>query len=258
MKERKVKYFSNDTDEVVNFNIKRKQIDENYKYQSKNPIYIWTSFVVYRLILTPIFWLYLKFFQRIEIKNRKVLKKVNGGYYIYSNHTNQICDAVCPTFICNPRKPHVVVNADNISLPFLGGIVKMCGALPLPDDITSAKNFSATIKELNLKKQPIFIFPEAHLWPYYTKIREFPSNAFHYPVETNSPIFTSTTTYHKRKFSKRPKIKIFVDGPFYPDLTLNKQERKQKLCETAFKQMCSRASLNSYEYVKYIKRRSDD
>jgi len=251
-------YFSSYEDEVVKFDVKRKNINSSYNYQSKNIFYKVVSFVVYRLILTPAFWLYFKLFNRVKIKNRKVLKSVKSGYYIYSNHTNKICDVACPTFICAPKKPHIIVNADNVSIPLLGSIVKMCGALPLPDDFQSSKNFYQAIKNLNRKKKPIFIYPEAHLWPYYTKIRKFPCSSFHYPVETNSPIFTSTTTYHKRKFSKKPRVEIYIDGPFYPDLTLKKAERKEKLCEIAFNQMNERANLNSYEFVNYIKRSTND
>ena len=254
MKNYKTIYFENEDDEVINFNIKKKDIPKNYKYINNNIIYKFFSFLIYRLIMTPIFWVYFKLFNRVKILNKKCLKNFKSGCFIYANHTNKIGDAVFPTFMCSPQKPHIIVNPDNVSLPFIGSIVKMCGALPLPSNIANTKSFSSAIKILNLKGHPIIVYPEAHLWPYYTKIRNFESNNFHYPVALNSPIFTATTTYHKRRFSKKPRIEIYIDGPFYPDLALNKQEQKQKLCETAFNQMCKRASLNSYEYVKYIKK----
>ena len=244
MRHPKTIYFSNENEEVINFNIKKKPINSKYKYVNNNILFNAVSFIVYRIFLTPLLWIYIKLFQNIKIINSKVLKTVPTGYYIYSNHTNMLCDAICPTFICSPKKPYIIVNSDNISLPLLGPIVKMCGAIPLPDDLSGYKNFSKAIKAFNSKQTPIFIYPEQHLWPYYTKIRKFSNSSFHYPIETNSPIFTSTTTYHKRKFLKKPRIVIYIDGPFYPDSTLNKQEQKEQLCRLAYNQMLIRANMN--------------
>ncbi len=45
------------------------------------------------------------------------------------------------------------------------------------------------------------IFPEAHVWPYYTGIRPFGEAAFHYPVATGKPVYTMTVTYQRRRWS---------------------------------------------------------
>ena len=45
----------------------------------------------------------------------------------------------------------------------------------------------------------VTIYPEAHIWPYYTGIRDYEAVSFGYPCYTNTPSFTITNCYQKRK-----------------------------------------------------------
>ena len=101
---------------------------------------------------------------------------------------------------------------------------------------------------------PIVVFPEAHIWPYYTKIRPFKSTAFKYPIKYNVPAFCFTTTYQKRKFSKKPKITVYVDGPFYPDSNLRGKEQEIELRNQVYECMVERSKNSTDEYYKYYKR----
>ena len=100
----------------------------------------------------------------------------------------------------------------------------------------------------------ITIYPEAHIWPYCTFIRKFGPETFLYPSEKNVPSFVITACYTKRKIGTRPKIIFVCDGPFYPDMTLPKKERMQKLRDEVFNAMDSAAKKYSdYEYYRYVK-----
>jgi len=250
-------YFNTHKDEIINFKIKKKLIDKKYKYIHKNWFYNLFSFITYRLIATPICWIYLKL-SHIKFRNKKVLKQVKCGYFVYANHTNQFSDGISPSFLCFPKKAHIIVNSDNIFMPILGKIVRMCGALPLPDTLQATKNFMFALKHILSKNLPIIIYPEANLWPYFTKIRDFDDKSFRYPVEYNTPVFVFTTIYHKRKFSKKPKIEIYVDGPICADQNLSKTEKRAQLRDFVYNTMKKRAELNTYEYVEYIKRSTHD
>ena len=144
-----------------------------------------------------------------------------------------------------------------INLPFLQKN-RPCIHPGLLHKLVAAKKFNQAIEHILSKDNPILIYPEAHLWPYYTKIRPFDNKSFRYPVNLNKPVFTFTTTYHKRKHSKKPKIVIYVDGPFYPDRSLDKKSAMQKLRDEVYQKMCERAKLSDYEFVKYVKRSKDD
>lgn len=254
----KVYYYTNEqTDEVVNFNIKKKIINEKYQYSSNNIVYkMWCFFI--RIMIFPFVWVYYKIINPIKINNIEAIKSYkNGTFFIYSNHTNQYSDAFIPSIICFPKKTKTIVNSDNISIPFLGPILKMCGAIPVPDTLEASKNFYNEIKT-SLTKSPIVIYPEAHLWPYYTKIRNFPATSFRYPIKFNKPIFVFTTVYKLRKPNKKPKMEIYIDGPIYPNQTLHTKQAQYELRDTAYTIMKNRSKNSNYEYIKYVKRTSND
>ena len=260
MKFRTNLYYSNEqTDEVIDFKTSNKKIDKNYKYLHKNLFYNLWSFFTYRFIATPLVWIYYKLIKKVKFINTKVLKQhKKNGYFVYSNHTSQFGDAFCPALICFPKKPYVVVNPDNIALPFIGKCLKMWGALPVPSTIEATKNFNIAIQYHLTKNRPILIYPEAHLWPYYTKIRNFNSTSFRYPIKFNKPVYTFTTVYKLKKHGKKPKTEIYVDGPFYANLSTNTKESQNKLRDVIFFKMLERSKNSNYNYVNYIKRSNKD
>lgn len=247
-------YYTNElNDEVVDFNIKTKKIDKKYHYIHKNPFYRLGEFLSYHLIAKPIVWFYVKC-QHIKFVNRKALKQCKTSYFVYSNHTQPIMDAFHPTYTCYHKKPHLICHANNVSSKFIGKLAPMWGAIPLPDTIDATRNFNAKLEHVLCNNNPIIIYPERHLWPYYTKIRSFDTKSFRYPVKYEKPIYTFTTTYTQRKSGKKPQITIYVDGPFQVDSTLPLEEQRQQLRDWAYQTMCSRAKNSTYDYCQYIKR----
>ena len=127
----------------------------------------------------------------------------------------------------------------------------MLGILPIPDSTKKMKEFIKSVKQRIEENNCIVIYPEAHVWTYYTKVRPFPPTSFKFPVETNSISFCATTTYYKRKFGKRPGITIHIDGPFEVDKNLNKKEAQEKLCNEIYNCMKNRSKESTYEYIEY-------
>ena len=248
-------YFESENDEVLNFYKKSIPIDEKYKYIHKNPFYNLWAWFSYRFIAYPFAFITFKLIKKVKIYNKKILNQhKKSGYFIYANHTNQFCDGFCPALICFPKKPHVIVNSVNVALPLIGRLTKMWGALPIPNNIVATRNFNTAIEHTLKHNNPILIYPEAHLWPYYTKIRNFSSVSFRFPIKYNKPVFTFTTIYKKRKYSKKPKVEIYVDGPFYADKDLNEKESQQRLRDLIYSKLSERSKLSNYEYVKYIQK----
>ena len=102
------------------------------------------------------------------------------------------------------------------------------------------------------------IYPEAHIWPFYTKIRNFPDSSFKYPVEYGTPVFCFTNVYKKRKFFKTPQMVTYIDGPFFADSSLSPRENRSFLRNMVFKAMCERSKLNEVEMIKYLKMENDE
>ena len=129
----------------------------------------------------------------------------------------------------------------------------MLGALPIPDSIKDMKKFIEAIETRINQKKCVVIYPESHVWPYYTKIRPFKKGSFKFQVNQNAPAFCITTTYYKRKFGKKPAIKVFVDGPFMVDEELNNKEKIEELSKEIQDCMTNRSKESAYEYIEYIK-----
>ena len=152
-----------------NGKIKKKKIDAEYKYVTKNPVWKAGAFVVYRLLATPIGYLSMKFGYGLRIENRKAIKKFTDektGFFLYGNHTQGWGDAFSPTLACFPHKVHVVVNADAVSIPVVGSVAHMVGGMPLPSDVGGMKNFLAAMKKFTDCGNVVAIYPEAHIWPH--------------------------------------------------------------------------------------------
>ncbi len=251
----KVIHYKDELNDEFSFdNIKPKKIGSEYVYVYNSLWKKFTRFFWYRIVALPIATIYLKLNWHHKVVNKKVLKKAKKtSFFIYGNHTHNICDALIPTIATFPHNVYVIVHPNNISMPVLGKITPSLGAIPLPDDMASTKNFMKCIETRVKQNKTIAIYPEAHIWPFYTKIRPFTSLSFRYPVQYKVPAFCFTNVYKKRKFSSKPSITTYIDGPFYPNEELSAKEQREDLRNRIYEAMRERAKMNNIEVIKYIK-----
>ena len=226
----KIIYYEDElNDEFSKSSIEPRIIDENYKYVHKNPLWNLCSFVLQNILSVPIKILYAKIKFRIKyIGKEKIKPYKNEGYFIYGNHTQPFADTFIPSIPMYPKRNFLIVNPVNISLKGTGTLVEMLGAMPIPSNKSAMKNFLEAIKQKINKGYAITIYPEAHIWPYYTKIRPFKDVSFKYPVQLEKPAFCITNTYQSYgKNNKKIKIVSYIDGPFFPnkELTLKEQQK---------------------------------
>lgn len=254
MEKQQIIYYSDElNDEFSKIKITPKRIDGNWDYGGDLKWSI-LSFFWYKMVFRPIAQFIFKFILHHKIVNRQVLKPFkHKAYFMYANHTNTACDPFIPSMVMFPSHPFVIIHPNNVSMPVLGHIISYLGGLPLPDNLEATKNFIDIIKLRISQNHPIMIYPEAHIWPYYTKIRPFLDLSFRYPVQYDVPVFCFTNTYQKQKMSKKPHIVTYVDGPFYADKTLSSKEQKTDLRNRVYDVMTERAKNNNVEIIKYIK-----
>ncbi len=258
----KIIYYKDEaSDDFAGNNIVTKQIPRHFRYVNNNILYRAVTFVVYHLIAKPIVWCIMKGLYFNTLKNRKVLKKVRGkAVFIYANHTSDLMDAFRPNTLRLFHKNYIIANPDAFSIRGIRTLVSMLGALPLvEDDLHHQAKLLKAIQARLDQKASVTVYPERHIWPFYTKIRPFPVAAMHYPVKFDVPVIVLTTTYQRRrgifKWMKRPRAVQYLDGPFYPNPQLSKAEAKKTLHEQVYQAMCSRSEGSSqYEYIKYIKK----
>jgi len=235
--------FETDFLETKNQEVK---LPKNFKWIKKNPIYNFLAYILYYGVLIFAFF-YAKFALHLEIVGKEKLKR-QKGYFIYSNHTLKLGDVFNPFLVNFPRKPYLICSKSNLGIPFLGKLLPMAGALPIPENIHDMIKFNKAVKK-RAEKHPVVIYPEAHLWPYYTGVRPFSTSSFLFPAEQNKSCFVAVTTFQKNRTT------IYIDGPFKNDPKLNKHENAKRLRVEVEKVMKRLAEKNEVEYIKYIKNR---
>lgn len=243
-------------DEFSKSSIEPRIIDENYKYVHKNPLWNLCSFVLQNILSVPIKILYAKIKFRIKyIGKEKIKPYKNEGYFIYGNHTQPFADTFIPSIPMYPKRNFLIVNPVNISLKGTGTLVEMLGAMPIPSNKSAMKNFLEAIKQKTNKGYAITIYPEAHIWPYYTKIRQFKDVSFKYPIQLKKPAFCITNTYQSYgKNNKKIRIVSYIDGPFYPNKELTLKEQQKELRNKIYNCMEERSENSNIEHIKYIKK----
>ena len=253
MKEQEIYYYSDElNDEFSGSHITPRVIDEKYKYLHKNIFWNLAHFLVQNVLSVPIKVLYAKLKFRIKYIGKEKLKKYKKeGYFVYANHTQVFADTFLTSNVIYPKRNYLIVNPENVSMKLLGNFVQMFGAIPIPTGKDGMKNFLNAIKYHIQKCHSITIYPEAHIWPYYTKIRPFKSVSFKYPIELDKPVFCITNTYQKRGKNK-VKITSYIDGPFFVNKDLEtKQEQKKDLRDRVYNQMVERSKNSNFEFIKY-------
>ena len=250
-----VYYDDENKDEFSTANIKAKKIDRNYVFISPSPFWKLARFFAYRVFAMPIAFLYSKLVLGQRVKNRRILRSFRKkGYFLYVNHTQQIGDAFLPNIALFPKSVYMIVHPDNVSMKVLGKITPYLGAIPTPTTISAMRNFRNAVEKRILEGHTVTVYPEAHIWPYHVGIRNFPSTSFTFPCDFDEPSFVMTNTYKKRKLFKKPRVVSYIDGPFYPNLTLPKHERAEELRGRIYNKMKERSSLSDCEYIRYLPR----
>lgn len=257
MKEQEIYYYSDElNDEFSGSHITPRVIDEKYKYLHKNIFWNLAHFLVQNVLSVPIKVLYAKLKFRIKyIGKEKIKPYKNEGYFIYGNHTQPFADTFIPSIPMYPKRNFLIVNPVNISLKGTGTLVEMLGAMPIPSNKSAMKNFLNAIKQKTNKGYAITIYPEAHIWPYYTKIRPFKDVSFKYPVQLEKPAFCITNTYQSYgRNNQKIKIVSYIDGPFFPSKELTLKEQQKELRNKIYNCMDERSKNSNIEHIKYIKK----
>lgn len=257
--ERVFYYESEESDPIQTKEQERREevgLPANYKFIHKNPFYLFAAGALFRG-----FYLFGKFYEKHYLEAtfvglEKIKQAAGKKCIIYANHTNPYHDVFGPAMVARGRI-RTVISPVNLKLPGIGWTLPAIGGLPLGKTKDEKKQFNDAVDYYIKKGQPLVIYPEAHVWPYYTGIRHFPAGdkSFKYAVRNNVPIFTMTTTYQKsHKNHARPRMTIYIDGPFYPDKNKSDADNQKMLAKKAYDAMKKASSHSNYDYFQYIQK----
>ena len=261
-KSERVFYYESEEDDPIKTDEQEKKqevgLPEGYQFIPKS------IFVrMYSAVLFRIFWVFGQWYERhywqAKLYGREKLKQAKGkGYVIYANHTNPFHDVFGPAVVAD-RRIFTIISPVNLKVPGIGKLLPYLGGLPLGKTHEEKKAFNEAVDKRLAQRKCLVIYPEAHVWPYTTKIRKFPAGdrSFKYVTRNNVPVFTMTTTYHKRKDKKHgdlPRMDIYIDGPFYPDVNKTEDANRAVLAKQAYDSMVKYSKKNTYEYFEYKKK----
>lgn len=257
-KERIVYYSDEKNDDFFSGHVDAETVGADFRFVRRGPLWLASEFVVYRIVATPVVFLISKAFYGLRIRNRKALKALRGtGYFLYGNHTQDMMDAYTPSLVAFPKRAHIVTGPEAVSIAGVRRIVQMLGAIPIPGSVKGLVPFRGAVRYRVSQKRAVAVYPEAHIWPWFTGVRDFDDSSFEYPVECGVPCVAFVTTFRKRRIFKNlhPFLTVTVSDPFYPDPTLPKKEARRDLRDRVRAFMKETVSSpDNYEYVRYIKR----
>ena len=257
MKSDRVFYYSDPLqDDFAGLGIQTKDVSSDFPFIRGSWLWNVLAFLIYYLIAAPIVFLISKVYLGLRFENREVLDQLqNTGFFLYGNHTRYL-DAFLPAMTSFPKKAYVVANPDAVSLPCLKNLVLMLGVIPIPTKFAGMRNFMSTISQRYEEGACVAIFPEAHIWPFYTGIRPFQDTTFRYPVKENAPVIAMVTTYRTRRglsrLFKKPGMTVTLSDPMYPREDLSPRKAQEELRDRVYRFMVDiSSSRENIEYIHY-------
>jgi len=254
--EQRVIYYTDElNDDFAGLNIKLKPLGEGYRYMRTGLFFRIFEFIFYYGIMIPVVYMLQKVYNHQKFANRKVLKQgKKDGCFLVSNHTQVQSDSYIGPLGMFPKKCFIISNPHVLSIRGLRLGMQAYGVIPLGSNLTEKKEFLHCVETRLREGNAVIVYPEAHVWPYYTKIRPFDEQAFCYLSKQKKPMFVLTNCYQKRRFFKKPKIVTYADGPFYPNPESSSLEAAMELRDIAYETMCKRVKEHTTcEYIRYIK-----
>lgn len=251
MNRRQTRYYTSYTDDFAQTRDQAYKVPKDYVWVRKGFGARLLSGLIYTAALL-FATVYLRLFLHVRYKNSWVLRRAGKtGAFIYCNHTQPLGDVFLPALPAFPGRIYTIVSPANLAIPGIGRILPYLGALPIPDTLQGMKQFTAAIEYRLTQKRYITIYPEAHVWEYYTGIRPYSESPFKYPVKFKKPAYCMTVTYRKRRFGSRPKATVYIDGPYYPDAALPPKEQAIQLRDRVYGCMKDRSRNSDYDYIRY-------
>lgn len=246
---KRIRYYSSFADDFEYSAEQNFKLPDNYKWVRTDILSKFLSGFIYGLAV--IFGeLYCRMFLHMRVKGNKNLKDIKGGCFIYGNHTQPVGDVFIPALCVLPKRIYTVVSPANYGIPIIKKILPFLGALPIVSSLHGAKQLNKAIEYRVNNGHPIVIYPEAHVWEYYTGVRPFSDTSLKFPVKFNKPAFAMTVTYKKSRIFKRPIMEVFLDGPFYSCGNTIK-EKTADLHQKIYNTMKNRSYNSNYNYIEY-------
>ncbi len=228
-----------------------------FPYVHKNILWRAAAFALYYGIALPLVTLYIRCVNRTRFVNRKALRRIKGGCFLYGNHTHW-SDAFLPHVAAAMKRTYMIAGPDAVSIKGIRNIVQMVGGIPVPSQLKTLRQFSETVKLRCAQGSCITVYPEAHIWPYYTGVRPFPPTSFTYPAEMRVPVVAMVTRYRKSRLFQTPARTVVFSDPIVAEPWMNAREARDYFHQRVSRFMRETAEKpDNFEYIRYEQRREE-
>ena len=216
--------------EPLDFNI-----DRNYEYVSKDIIFNTFSDVLYYLIAYPILKVLTKIVYDLKIEGRENIDFLEKGAISVSNHV-LFLDCAMVGLAWGLKRVYYTTLEGSFKIPFVRKLIKLLRAMPIPEKIKNREYFMKAIEEILNNGNFVHFYPEASLFPYYKKIRNFKNGAFSIAVKNDVPIVPMVFTFREPKgirkiFKKKKDVTLKILKP----VTIKEEGLNQKQKEELLK-----------------------
>jgi len=219
-------------------------VDQNYPFLDKSFKFRFIRHLMYLGIFTLVFPVsVMRFGLKIEGRNilRKYRRLLKNGAMTASNHVHR-WDYLFMLNAVRYRLMYFPAWKENLRGPD-GGLIRLAGGIPVPDEIHTIKLFNQAFDEICAKKKWIHAFPESSNFPYYHLIRPFKKGVFTMAHRYKLPVLPLAFSYRKPRFpytlinlfrslrgkQKLPMITLRIGEPLLFDETLPRKEAVQKM-----------------------------
>lgn len=257
MRPKRIIYYSDPlNDDFASMHIRTREIGAGFPFVRNSRFWRIAAFLLYYLVAIPIVFVISKIYLGLRFENRGVLRQLHRtGYFLYGNHTRAL-DAFLPAMTVFPKRAYVISNPDAASLPGLQRLVLMLGVIPIPTCFSGMGAFLSALSRRCREGGCVAIFPEAHIWPFYTGIRPFSDTSFRYPVQEQLPAVAMVATYRRRRglfrFARRPGMTVTLSQPMYPRTDLSPKKAREDLRNRVYQFMLdTAASKENIDYIRY-------
>lgn len=202
-------------------------IDQNYQYVPKAPIFNFFSDVLYYGIAFPVLKIVTKLVYDLKIEGKENIRDLNGGAISVSNHV-LFLDCAMVGLASGAKNIYYTTLEDSFKIPFVRKLIKLLKALPIPKDISNKKCFINEVNHLLQTGNIVHIYPEVALWPYCDKIRNFKRGAFSFAVNNNVPVIPIVIKFREPKgirklFKKKKDVTLIVLKPIRQEQSENRK-----------------------------------
>lgn len=192
-------------------------IDTNYQYVPKGKMFLLCSNILYYGIAFPILKIVTKLVYDLKIEGKENIRDLKSGAVSVSNHV-LFLDCAMVGLACGRKRIYYTTREGSFKIPFVRKLIKLLRALPIPNKIENKKYFMDAIKNILKEGNVVHFYPEAALWPYYDRIRNFKNGAFSFAIKNEVPIVPMIFKFRepvgiRKIFKKKKDVTLIILEP---------------------------------------------